>query len=268
MNRQELLACPCPAFPILTSGHMMSDIELLRSKVEKIKWYHQIDLGNGVITPGIDNSPKKLQLLHLPERLDGKTVLDVGAWDGFFSFEAERRGAKRVLATDQFSWSNQGWGSKAGFELARMALRSKVEDMNIDVLELSPERLGGTFDVVFFLGVLYHMRHPLLALEKIASVTKEVAIIESVSGMLWCRKPVIPFYPGSELYNDPSNWCAPNAAATIALLKTAGFRDVKIVGGVRPLPFRLMKAMVYKFKFGSPFWDLVRTDRIAVHAWK
>lgn len=263
-----MLACPCPAFPLLTSGHMMSDIEVLRSKVEKIKWYHQIDLGNGVITPGIDNSPKKLQLLNLPERLDGKTVLDVGAWDGFFSFEAERRGAKRVLATDQFSWSNQGWGSKAGFELARTALRSKVEDMNIDVLELSPERLGGAFDVVFFLGVLYHMRHPLLALEKIASVTKEVAIIESVSGMLWCRKPVIPFYPGSELYNDPSNWCAPNAAATIALLKTAGFRDVKIVGGVRPLPFRLMKALVYKCKFGSPFWDLVRTDRIAVHAWK
>ena len=148
----------------------MSETEALRAKVEKIRWYHQIDLGHGVVTPGVDNSPKKLRLLALPESLDGKTVLDVGAWDGFFSFEAERRGAKRVLATDQFSWSAQGWGSKAGFELARTALRSKVEDMNIDVLELSPEKVG-TFDVVFFLGVLYHMRHPLLALERIASVT-------------------------------------------------------------------------------------------------
>ena len=66
------------------------------------------------------------------------TVLDVGAWDGFFSFEAERRGAKRVLATDFDSWLGKTWGSKAGFELARRALTFRVDDMTIDVLELSP----------------------------------------------------------------------------------------------------------------------------------
>jgi len=100
----------------------------------------------------------------MPENLAGKTVLDVGAWDGFFSFESERRRAERVLATDSFCWSGEG-GTKAGFELARKVLNSKVEDVEMDVLDLSPENIG-TFDIVLFLGVLYHMRRPLLALER------------------------------------------------------------------------------------------------------
>lgn len=246
---------------------MVTETESLRSEVDRLKWYHQIDLGGGVITPGVDNSAKKLRRSGLPERLDGKTVLDIGAWDGFFSFEAERRGAKRVLATDSFSWDGGGWGSKAGFELARRTLHSKVEDLNIDVLDLSPAKVG-TFDIVFFLGVLYHMRHPLLALEKVASVTKERAIIETVCDFLWCRRPVIPFYLGDELYSDQTNWCAPNPSGVVALLKAAGFRRVEIVAKVRSFPFRVAKAAYYKVKWKVPFFAHARTDRIAVHAWK
>ena len=98
--------------------------------------------------------------LDLPASLEGLTVLDIGAWDGFFSFECERRGASRVVAADYYSWHGPGWGTKAGFQLAREALGSRVEDVDIDVMDLSPERVG-TFDVVLFLGVLYHLRHPL-----------------------------------------------------------------------------------------------------------
>jgi tRNA (mo5U34)-methyltransferase len=246
---------------------MSQNVEALRREVDRIKWYHQIDLGHGLITPGVDNSAKKLSRLNLPERLDGQTVLDVGAWDGFFSFEAERRGAKRVLATDSFSWNGGTWGSKEGFLLARSALNSSVEDLGMDVLELDPEKIG-TFDVVFLLGVLYHMRHPLLALEKVASVTKGCVIIETVSGFLWCRKPVIPFYLGAELNRDPSNWCAPNPPAVVALLRAAGFREIVVVAGPRSLGFRLMKALYYRCKFGVAFSEMIRTDRIVVHAWK
>jgi tRNA (mo5U34)-methyltransferase len=246
---------------------MTPNREGLQREVQSIRWYHQIDLGQGIVTPGVDNSPRKLQRVGLPERLDGKTVLDIGAWDGFFSFEAERRGAKRVLATDHFSWSGEGWGTKRGFELARRVLGSRVEDMDIDILELSPQKVG-TFDVVLFLGVLYHMRHPLLALEKVASVTAGCAIIETVSGLLWCRQPAIPFYPGSELNNDPSNWCAPNPPALKALLTTAGFKRVEVIAGVRSFAFRLAKGIYYRCKFGAPLRDQVRTDRVVVHAWK
>ena len=95
----------------------------LAARAEAIRWYHTIDLGGGVVTKGIDDSALRLARLDLPQSLAGLTVLDIGAWDGFFSFEAERRGAARVVAADYFSWHGDGWGSKAGFELARAGAR-------------------------------------------------------------------------------------------------------------------------------------------------
>ena len=105
----------------------------LRAAVARQEWFHTIDLGGGIVTPGRDESPRKLGWIGLPEDLRGRSVLDVGAWDGFFSFECERRGATRVLALDGPAWQEPAWGpggfgTKAGFELARRALGSSVED--------------------------------------------------------------------------------------------------------------------------------------------
>lgn len=242
--------------------------EQLQSEVSKLWWYHSIDLGNGIVTPGVDNSPRKLQRVQLPESLKGKTVLDVGAFDGFFSFECERRGAARVLASDYVVWhGGHDQASKRGFELARRALNSKVEDMDIDVLDLSPERVG-TFDVVLFLGVLYHMRHPLLSIEKVASVAKDMLILETAVDMLGVSRPAVAFYERNELGNDPSNWSGPNPAAVVAMLRTAGFKRVEIVAGVRSIFFRAARALYYKVKRRYPFWAALKTDRIVVHAWK
>ena len=90
-----------------------TDLDALRTEVSSIPWWHSIDLGDGVITPGIDDSPRKLHRLRLPQDLTGKSVLDIGAWDGFFSFEAERRGASRVLALDSYAWNGSTWGSNS-----------------------------------------------------------------------------------------------------------------------------------------------------------
>ena len=159
-------------------------IDDLGSRVASLRWHHSIDLGHGIITPGQENTRRKLARLKIPDSLAGKTVLDIGAWDGFFSFEAERRGAARVLATDSYCWSStHEWAGKAGFDLAKAALGSQVDEMLIDVLDLSPSRVG-LFDVVLFLGVLYHMKHPLLALERVASVAKDMVIVETVVDML------------------------------------------------------------------------------------
>ena len=204
------------------------NIDELKAKVAQIRWWHTIDFGNGIITPGIDDSPAKLKWLDFPENLHGMTVLDIGAWDGFFSFEAERRGAGRVLAIDSFVWQGLGGGSKAGFELARQALGSQVEDMEVEVLDLSPEKVG-TFDLVLFLGVLYHMRHPLLTLEKIYSVTRNMVIVETFVDLRSCEWPAMRFYPTAELDGDGSNWWGPNPAAVIAMLKSVGFQTVKTV---------------------------------------
>ncbi len=123
----------------------------LEREVAKIRWWHTIDLGDGVVTNGVSNPAQLLDRCALPEDLSGMTVLDIGAWDGFFSFEAERRGAKRVLATDSYSWGGEGWGTKAGFDLARRVLGSKIEDMEIDVLDISPEKVG-VFDESYSWG--------------------------------------------------------------------------------------------------------------------
>jgi tRNA (mo5U34)-methyltransferase len=239
----------------------------LRSQVEQLRWYHTIDLGRGVVTRGADDTPIRLARLDLPASLAGASVLDIGAWDGFFSFEAERRGAARVVAADYYSWHGGGWGSKAGFELARTALRSKVEDVDIDVMDLSPDRVG-TFDVVFFLGVLYHLRHPLLALERIAAVTRKLLILETVVDMVGFRRPAAAFYPGRELNNDPTNWWGPNVPALHAMLRDVGFDEVKTVSGPPSAMYRAARAVSHALR-GRNRLDLAfRQDRAVVHAFK
>jgi tRNA (mo5U34)-methyltransferase len=90
----------------------------LQERVDALRWYHTIDLGGGVVTEGVDNTQVRLAQAHLPASFSGQSVLDIGAWDGFWSFEAERRGAARVVATDYYAWRGTGWGTgqgKAGF---------------------------------------------------------------------------------------------------------------------------------------------------------
>jgi tRNA (mo5U34)-methyltransferase len=242
--------------------------EEIKAQVAEITWHHSIDLGHGIVTSGQDNSPKKLKRLKLPESFAGKSVLDVGAWDGFFSFEAERRGASRVLATDSFVWQGGcDWADKRGFDLSRKVLGSSVESREIDVLDLSPSTVG-MFDVAFFLGVLYHMKHPLLALERVASVTKDMIVVETVVDMLSTSRPAMALYVGDDLARDATNWCGPNPAAVVGMLKTVGFTRVEIVSGRRPFLFRLAKGAYYWRKRGHQFWSTARSDRIVVHAWK
>jgi tRNA (mo5U34)-methyltransferase len=208
----------------------------LRRRVQEVTWFHTIDLGDGIVTDGRSHPELILPRLRLPD-LTGRGVLDVGAWDGFYSFEAERRGAALVVATDSFSWDGPGWGTKAGIELAREALGSRVEDVEVDVLDLDSSRLG-TFDVVLFLGVLYHMRDPLGALERVAAMTGGLLVVETEVGMLMHRRPAAAFYPGDELAGDPTNWWAPNPTAVLGMLRAVGFSNVEVAWR-RSLPRRL-----------------------------
>jgi tRNA (mo5U34)-methyltransferase len=212
-------------------GSKEARLERIKRRVAEITWFHRIDLGNGIVTPGIDPSPEKLKTFGIPESLQGLSVLDIGAWDGFFSFEAERRGARDVLATDSFCWSGGGWGTKAGFNLVHKIRHSRVRSRTIDVMQLSPSRIG-QFDLVLCLGVLYHMKHPILALERVFSVTGKQLILETHVDMLDCDRPAMAFYPGKELGLDPTNWCGPNPQMVVAMLKTVGFQKVEIHGGV------------------------------------
>ena len=208
--------------------------------------------------------------MHLPEDLSGKTVLDIGAWDGFFSFEAERRRASRVVACDYYAWHGVGWGTgrgKDGFELARTALNSRVEDVALDVLDLSPDKIG-TFDVVFFLGVLYHLPNPLLALERVASVSRGLLILETVVDMVGIGRPAAAFYPDKELNNDPTNWWGPNHAAVQGMLTSVGFSRVDVITPARSAPYRAARAVYHRIRGKNTVAAAFRQDRAVFHAYK
>jgi tRNA (mo5U34)-methyltransferase len=202
----------------------------LQREVDAIPyWHHTMSLGDGVITPGGGGDTSHgLRRIALPEDLTGKTVLDIGAWDGFYSFECERRGAARILATDHFVWRQLRPDGKTGFELARRALGSHVEDMEIDVFDISPETVG-MFDIVLFLGVLYHLRDPFGGLAHAASVTRELLIVETHVDLLDLDRPAIAFYPGAELAGDATNWCGPNVPAVVGMLDNLGLNDADVV---------------------------------------
>ena len=231
----------------------------------EIRWFHSMDLGHGIRTSGVYDPARTLPRLKLPEQLGGNSVLDVGAWDGYYSFEMERRGAE-VVATDHFSWSGGGWGTKEGFDLAHEAFGSAVRAVRVDPAELSPDRVGGTFDIVLLLGVLYHLRDPLLVLERVRSVTKSLLVLETEVGMLLTSRPAAEFFPGTELNNDPTNWWAPNVAAMKGMLRAVGFGSVD-VAWQRRLPLRAAKWA--KHLRTPPRQSLTRaltTDRFVFHA--
>lgn len=151
-------------------------------------WFHRIPLGDGKFTPGLfQRDPFNWEQLKLPDRLDGKSFLDIGAFDGLHSFEAEKRGAERVLATDIWYGST----GKEGFDLVREYLNSNVEDRIIDVYDISPEKIG-RFDVVLCAGLVYHVRDPYLAIKNAVSVANELVVIESAI------TKNIPCVPGME----------------------------------------------------------------------
>jgi tRNA (mo5U34)-methyltransferase len=114
--------------------------EEAKQAINRIDWWHTIDLGNGLVTPGKITPADTLNRIGMPDDLSGKTALDIGASDGFYSFEAEKRGARRVVATGL--WGRGGYRSKDGFDLAHEILHSKVESVVIDLFDMTPENLG------------------------------------------------------------------------------------------------------------------------------
>ena len=191
-------------------------------------WYHSFELPDGTRFEGHNT----LEILHtrwgrfpIPADLTGRRVLDIGAWDGWFSFEAERRGAA-VVAIDCVEIPN--------FRLIHEKLGSKVDYRIVDFFDLPEARLGA-FDFVFFLGVLYHLKHPLLALEMVAAMTTDTAIVESfvTDAQTWQetreRIPTLEFYETDELGNQLDNWFGPSVTALLALCRAAGFARVELM---------------------------------------
>jgi tRNA (mo5U34)-methyltransferase len=217
-------------------------MEDLRARVEAHPgWYHTIDLGNGVLTPGLADL-RAFAADALPASLAGRRALDVGTFDGFWAFSLEERGADVVLALDLPDISHADvppntraqveaarpagleWG--AGFRLAHEARGSKVRRVEGNVYDLHADQLGGPVDFVLCGTILQHLRDPVAALERMREVLRpggEVLMVETYSAPLRRRhpqRPVAEFRPAvpGSLYT----WWVPNLAGLNAWALAAG----------------------------------------------
>lgn len=197
----------------------------LPEEIGQIKWWHRIDLGNGIVTPGVCDSLPKLARSALPNHMDGLRVLDIGAWDGYWSFLCERRGAKEVVALDTWGFDT----GRAGFNLAKKVLGSKVLPVVMDAHNISPEELG-VFDLVLCLGALHHFKSPLFALERIFSVCTGKLILETHLDMTDVDSPACAFYENGGPYDDSTILWGPNQLCVEAWLRKAGFTQPRVVG--------------------------------------
>jgi tRNA (mo5U34)-methyltransferase len=204
-----------------------------KQKIEEYdRWFHSLDLGNGLFTSGAATQKaleKRLRSLQIPGELTDMTFLDIGSWDGYYAFEAEARGASRVMATDYFCWVGAGSGRKDGFLLAREILGSKVEDKNIEVQDLSPATVG-MWDIVLFSGIFYHMRDPIQAMHAAASVASKCMIVETHIDHDDMSQPMmryVPRDPNLPKSHETSNYWRPNSAMILVLLRELGFSRVE-----------------------------------------
>lgn len=278
----------------------------IRARIAGIEsWWHSIELAPGIVTPGAKScelmraelAALRLGALSLP----GKSVIDIGAWDGFYSFEAERRGAARVLALDHFVWCldsaevrrrlaaraeaglrpldyediPSAWRpdllpGKRGFDAVHEVLGSRVESRVGDLMQMDLAELG-TFDVALYLGVLYHVKNPFEALRRLARITREVAVIETQAVLLdgFESAALWEFYETDACSGDPTNRWAPNEKGLLDMCRAAGFdRAERVV--LKPTERLPRERSLRKRLAGKPLRDLrpPLAYRAIVHAWR
>lgn len=235
-----------------------------KSAVEELHWWHSIDLPGGIRTPGHQRiEAQEFIAGNIPQDLSGKSVLDIGANDGYFSFLAEKRKAARVLAIDVW----QGDDIKSGrigvgkdgeyflktFDLAKKALKSRVAYENMNLFDIPS--LQAKFDVIFLFGVYYHLEDPLRAFRIVSEKLNPGGLL-LFEGLVRAgnRRPLLYRFRGSEM--EPTTFCSANIAWLTESLRSLGLERVGAVSFLqfknRLLNLVIKLAWTMGFNFG-PF---------------
>ena len=240
VDELQILTREIMATPEVEPPNAPSREEAMRIVASFPYWYQRIYVGNGIYT-----HPAGGPLLHelvwrrlsaaVPQDLRGASVLDVGSNAGYFSIQMKRRNAGRVLGLEpldeylrQAKWCRDVWG-----------LDIEYQQVNAEDLD----RIAGQqFDLVVFTGILYHLKHPLLALERVGRLCRDAVLIETevlaerpgnlvyartgageALAVAPCTQGMAKFIERDELNGDPSNWWVPDLECVLAMLRTSGF---------------------------------------------
>ncbi len=207
---------------------MLSQKEEILAKIANHPWIHTIDLGHGVTTPGMWRASDQQHIMRAIDRVDfgGKKVLDIGCLDGLFTFEAERRGASRVYATDLVS---QVYPPRdTTFQVAHKIKKSKsTYHPDVSVFDVGKLKVKD-FDVVLFLGVYYHLRDPLLAIARLRQVMKDGALMV-IEGEVFpeVEDASAQFYYRRHFAFDRSNWWVPSIPCLREWVESSFFQIVE-----------------------------------------
>lgn len=256
----------------MTTGNTLTKDEIVELVASR-KWYHQYEVSPGVLTPGRTPLDAKglLDCYGFPQDVTGKRVLEIGAWDGAYTFEVERRGGV-VTAMDIQDKEH------TGFSVAHRINNSKVSYIQCDVTDLNPEQ-HGKYDIVLFLGVYYHILHPLLAFQNIYNVLEDdgmvfysghileysykidsrmakykkelMAIVDKIPITLFAREC------HAEVW---SNWYIPNLLCLNDWLSTAGFKVFRERVGVEGSTMAGAARKIPNFKLAPKWYDCRWSD--------
>ena len=212
---QSMVASPAPAG---LSYAAMTEAEV-RARIAAVpRWYHPIEVRPGIVTPGANEAGAVLRALELPADCRGMRALDLGTRDGYFAFELERRGAE-VVAVDYLP------KTESGFAVAADLLGSRVTYLHRNLYELTAAELG-TFDLVLFLGLLYHLPDPLGALRVVRNLTAKRMYLETLVmdfGGAMDELPLMRFFAGASWAGDPTNYWGPNVRCVEEMLAETEF---------------------------------------------
>jgi tRNA (mo5U34)-methyltransferase len=207
----------------------------IRAKIASVPtWYHQIEVRPGIVTPGVNDTRTVLAHLDLPDDCRGLRALDLGTRDGLFAFELARRGAE-VVAIDYMP------KERTGFPVASELLGIDITYRQENIYNLDPDR-DGTFDIVLFLGLLYHLPDPMRALRIARRLCRgrlhlETQVLDNAllladgtfislasAAPAVADLPIAQFYPGAALNGDPTNYWVPNMACLRGMLSENNFQ--------------------------------------------
>lgn len=193
-------------------------------KRKEIKFYHKVRLNDGSYTPGIENM-EKIRGKYIFDELDfaNKTVLDVGCWDGYFSFEAEKLGASQVVSLDEPACR---WGGIDGYAFLHRHFKSRAHFVKGSVYDLNKTFLDKEFDIVLCYGVLYHLSDPLFALQNLFYVCKDIMVFEGHFSEE--KKPCLELIPHKSFNEDGGNVYCPSISYMELIGKYNGFKLEKI----------------------------------------
>lgn len=244
------------------SNEKVEEVKTIAERVKEIPyWYHSIELPGGIVT-SIGGNPIDANSYGIADDFTGKRILDIGTWDGYWTWDALKRGAAEVVAIDNFTddigepfgIKRLGWES---FDICREAFGFTTElttqnatmwknnnGQTVRREEMSVYDIEslGEFDVVFFFGTIYHLQHPLVALQKIASVCTDEIYIESaicddfspyrggLGGGYSNNDMVMEFYPENQYGDNKTNWWVPTLQCLGNMVKAVGFQGIQAWG--------------------------------------